>query len=55
MFNFSFEFQNAWLMLLLIPAVALTFLYYFRLNKKYRKNRGERKNKNVITFYTAKA
>ncbi len=37
--NFTVHFQYPWLLLLLIPAFALTFFLYFRLNKKYRKTR----------------
>jgi len=36
MTNFSVKFTNAWWLLLLIPAVALTLISYFRLNKRYR-------------------
>ena len=36
MTNFSVNFTNAWWLLLLIPAVALTLISYFRLNKRYR-------------------
>ena len=39
MTNFRIEFVYPWLLLLLIPAALLTFLPYFKLNKKYRKNR----------------
>lgn len=39
MSNLSLTFSNPWLLLLLIPAVALTLIPYFRLNKKYRKTR----------------
>ena len=34
--NFSVNFTNAWWLLLLIPAVALTLGSYFKLNKRYR-------------------
>ncbi len=37
--NFAIEFQYPWLLLLLIPAFALTAFLYFRLNKKFRKTR----------------
>ena len=36
MTNFSVNFTNAWWLLLLIPAVVLTLISYFSLNKKYR-------------------
>ena len=36
MANFKINFSNPWLLLLLILAGLLTFLPYFRLNKKYR-------------------
>ena len=37
--NFYVEFSYPWLLLLLIPAIALTLLPYFRLSKRYRKTR----------------
>ncbi len=37
--NFSIQFTYPWLLLLLIPAAALTVFLYLRLNKKFRKNR----------------
>ena len=36
MTNFSINFTNAWWLLLLIPAVALTLISYFKLNRRYR-------------------
>ena len=39
MTNFSIIFANPWLLLLLIPAVGLTLLSYFKLNKRYRRTR----------------
>ena len=36
MTNLSVNFTNAWWLLLLIPAVALTLGSYFKLNKRYR-------------------
>ena len=39
MSDFTVHFQNAWLLLLLIPAIALALIPYFRSNKKYRRNR----------------
>ena len=36
MTNFSVNFTNAWWLLLLIPAFALTLISYFKLNKRYR-------------------
>lgn len=39
MTNFSINFSNPWFLLLLIPAVALTLIPYFRVAKKYRRNR----------------
>lgn len=39
MTNFRIVFSNPWLLLLLIPAVALALIPYFRVNKKYRRTR----------------
>lgn len=39
MSNFSVNFSNPWFLLLLIPAVGLTLLPYFRMAKKYRRTR----------------
>ena len=39
MTNISIKFSNPWLLLLLIPAIGLTLLPYFRSNKRYRRNR----------------
>ena len=39
MTNFSINFSNPWLLLLLIPALFLTLFPYFRLNKRYRGTR----------------
>lgn len=39
MYNFSINFSHPWFLLLLIPVVVLTLIPYFRLAKKYRKNR----------------
>lgn len=39
MSNLTFNFQYPWLLLLIIPAVALTLFPYFRLSKKYRRTR----------------
>lgn len=39
MTNFSINFTHPWLLLLLIPAFALTLVPYFLMNKKYRKTR----------------
>ena len=39
MTNFSINFANPWLLLLLIPAIVLTLLPYFQSNKRYRKTR----------------
>lgn len=36
MSNFRINFSHPWLLLLLIPAVALTLLSYFKLGKRYR-------------------
>lgn len=36
MTNFTISFSNPWLLLLLIPALLLTIIPYFRLNKRYR-------------------
>ena len=37
--NFRIEYTHPWLLLLLIPAIALTLFPYFRANKKYRQTR----------------
>ena len=37
--NFRIHFAHPWLLLLLIPAIALTLFPYFKANKKYRKTR----------------
>lgn len=37
--NLHLTFSHPWLLLLLIPAVALTLIPYFRLSKRYRKTR----------------
>ena len=39
MVNFSIQFSNPWFLLLLIPALFLALLPYFRMNKRYRKTR----------------
>ncbi len=39
MFNFEINFSFAWLLLLIVPAVVLTLLPYFKLSKRFRKNR----------------
>ena len=39
MTNFSINFTHPWLLLLLIPALLMTFVPYFLMNKKYRKTR----------------
>ena len=39
MYNFRISFENPWHLLLLIPALFLTFFFYFRSAKKYRRNR----------------
>lgn len=39
MTNFSVNFTIPWLLLLLIPALLLTLIPYFRLSKKYRRTR----------------
>lgn len=39
MTNFQIHFDNPWLLLLLIPALALTLIPYFRLSRKYRRTR----------------
>ncbi len=39
MFNLQIHFNHPWLLLLLIPAVALALIPYFLLSKKYRRNR----------------
>lgn len=37
--NFRFEFSRPWFLLLLIPALFVTLFPYFRLSKKFRRNR----------------
>ena len=37
--NFRIHYSHPWLLLLLIPAIALTLFPYFKANKKYRKTR----------------
>ena len=37
--NFRIDFTNPWLLLLIVPAILLTLLPYFRMNKKYRRTR----------------
>lgn len=39
MSNFNITFTYPWLLLLLIPAAALVLFAYFRISKKYRRNR----------------
>lgn len=39
MHDFQLYFSNPWLLLLLIPALALTLIPYFMLSKKYRRTR----------------
>ena len=39
MTNFQLNYTHPWLLLLLIPAVALTLIPYFRVSKKYRRTR----------------
>lgn len=39
MTNFRINFENPWLLLLLIPALAMTLIPYFRIRKKYRATR----------------
>lgn len=39
MYNFKINFSHPWLLLLLIPAIALTLIPYFRLAKRYRRTR----------------
>ena len=39
MTNFAIKFSNPWFLLFLIPAIALTFIPYFRSAKKYRRTR----------------
>lgn len=39
MYNFLITFKYPWLLLVLIPALFLTFFHYFRSAKKYRRNR----------------
>ena len=37
--NFAIHFQHPWLLLLLIPAFALTLLFYLLVNKRFRNTR----------------
>lgn len=39
MSDFNITFTYPWLLLLLIPAAALVLFAYFRISKKYRRNR----------------
>ena len=39
MSNFNINFTHPWLLLLIIPAVILTLIPYFRITKKYRRTR----------------
>ena len=39
MLNLQVNFSCAWLLLLIVPAVLLTLLPYFKLSKKFRKTR----------------
>lgn len=39
MYNLRLDFSNPWWLLLLLPAIALTLIPYFRLAKRYRKTR----------------
>ena len=39
MSDFSISFSYPWLLLLLLPAIALTLIPYFRLSKKFRRTR----------------
>ena len=39
MANFTIKFSNPWFLLLLIPALAMALIPYFRMNKRYRKTR----------------
>lgn len=39
MTNFSVNFEYPWLLLLLIPMIAVTLFLYFRVSKKYRRTR----------------
>ncbi len=39
MTNFQINFEYPWLLLLLIPAIALTLLPYLRMQKRYRRTR----------------
>ena len=39
MTNFKILFEHPWLLLLLVPAFAITFFYYFRISKRYRRTR----------------
>ena len=39
MSHFRIDFAHPWLLLLLIPALALTLIPFFRLTKKFRRTR----------------
>ena len=39
MSNFTIKFSNPWFLLLLIPAIAMALVPYFRMNKRYRRTR----------------
>ena len=39
MTNLRFNFDNPWLLLLLVPALLMTLIPYFRISKKYRGTR----------------
>lgn len=41
MSNFRINYEHPWLLLLLVPAVVLSLLPYFRSQKKYRRNRNK--------------
>ena len=39
MSDFHITFANPWLLFLLVPAFAVTLIWYFKINKKYRRTR----------------
>ena len=57
MLNFHVNFAHPWLWLLLLPAVACALIPYFRISKKYRRNRNRIVSLclhiAVVTFCTA--
>ena len=42
MSDFKIELEHPWLLLLLIPVLFFSFFPFFRLSKKYRRNRNRK-------------